>query len=204
MSSSLQQEWGDKTSRRWGLYGYCDFLAIENGAHLGPYPVPARGADDPPRYHFVVGKNAPGKPAMGEAATLEDALELVRREGGRVTSSRRLLLHALFATTGHRTAEELASEVQAAAPDIHISTIYRNLDELERLGVIVHSHFGHGPATYHLATSVHGHFVCEECGRLIEVPETMFDGLATKARTRFGFTIDPHHFAMLGRCADCR
>ena len=143
----------------------------------------------------------PAEPA--EAATLEDALELVRQQGGRVTSSRRLLLRALFASKGHRTAEELSDEVQAEAPEIHISTIYRNLDELERLGVVVHSHFGHGPATYHLATAVHGHFVCEECGKLIEVPDTMFDDLAEDARTRFGFTIDPHHFAMLGRCADC-
>jgi Fur family ferric uptake transcriptional regulator len=45
--------------------------------------------------------------------------------------------------------------------------------------------------------------VCEECGKLIEVPDTMFDGLAKQARAGFGFTIDPHHFAMLGRCADC-
>ena len=117
--------------------------------------------------------------------------------------SRRLLLRALFASKGHRTAEELSDEVQAEAPDIHISTIYRNLDELERLGIVVHSHFGHGPATYHLATAVHGHFVCEECGKLIEVPDTFFDGLAREARTQFGFTIDPHHFAMLGRCTDC-
>ena len=93
--------------------------------------------------------------------------------------------------------------MQAEAPDIHLSTIYRNLEELERLGVVVHSHFGHGPATYHLATSVHGHFVCEECGKLVEVPDSIFDGLAQEASTRFGFTIDPHHFAMLGRCADC-
>jgi Fe2+ or Zn2+ uptake regulation protein len=111
------------------------------------------------------------------ASTLDDALELVRQHGGRVTSSE--------------------------APDIHLSTIYRNLDDLEHLGVVVHSHFGHGPATYHLATSVHGHFVCEECGKLVEVPDTMFSGLAQEASTRFGFTIDPHHFAMLGRCADC-
>lgn len=150
-----------------------------------------------------MGRHPPSKPAAAEATTLEGALNLVRREGGRVTSSRRLLLHALFASSGHRTAEELAGEVQAQAPDIHISTIYRNLEELERLGVVVHSHFGHGPATYHLASSVHGHFVCEECGRLIEVPGAMFDGLAKQARTRFAFTIDPHHFAMLGRCADC-
>jgi Fe2+ or Zn2+ uptake regulation protein len=137
------------------------------------------------------------------ASTLDDALELVRQHGGRVTSSRRILLRILFSSTGHRTAEELAAEVQVEAPDIHLSTIYRNLDDLEHLGVVVHSHFGHGPATYHLATSVHGHFVCEECGKLVEVPDTMFSGLAQEAATRFGFTIDPHHFAMLGRCADC-
>ena len=71
-------------------------------------------------------------------------------------------------------------EVQAEDPDIHLSTIYRNLEELERLGVVVHSHFGHGPATYHLASSVHGHFVCEQCGTLIEAPDSFFDGL-TKA-----------------------
>lgn len=165
-----------------------------------------RGPDDPirRRYHRSVSRRAPTQPATpAQAGTFDDALELVRRHGGRVTSSRRILLRALFGSTGHRTAEELAAEVQAEAPDIHISTIYRNLEELERLGVVVHSHFGHGPATYHLASSVHGHFVCEECGKLIEVPDSMFSGLAQEAEARFGFTIDPHHFAMLGRCADC-
>ncbi len=89
------------------------------------------------------------------------------------------------------------------APDVHLSTIYRNLEELERLGVVVHSHFGHGPTTYHLASAVHGHFVCELCGKLIEVPEPLFRGLYKSALTQFGFTIDPHHFVMLGRCSGC-
>ena len=66
---------------------------------------------------------------------------------------------------GHRTAEELGAEVQAIAPDVHMSTIYRNLDDLERLGVVVHAHLGHGPATYHLAAGAHGHFVCEAVRR---------------------------------------
>jgi Fur family ferric uptake transcriptional regulator len=150
-----------------------------------------------------VSRSLPVHDHLHEVHTVEDVLALVREHGGRVTSSRRLLLEALFDGPGHRTAEELAESVQAQAPDIALSTVYRNLDELERLGVVVHSHFGHGPATYHLASSVHGHFVCEECGRLTEVPDSMFDGLAKQARARFGFTIDPHHFAMLGRCADC-
>ena len=139
----------------------------------------------------------------GDTTTVEGALELLRQNGGRITSSRRFLLRLLFESEGHHTAEELAAEVQAQAPDIHLSTIYRNLDELEKLGVVVHAHLGHGPATYHLASSAHGHFVCEECGKMIEAPDALFAGLAKAAREKFGFTIDPHHFAMLGRCADC-
>jgi Fe2+ or Zn2+ uptake regulation protein len=141
---------------------------------------------------------------QGAAATdVESALALLRESGGRVTPSRRLLLDALFDRHGHRTAEELAAEVQARAPDVHLSTIYRNLEELERLGVIVHSHQGHGAASYHLASDTHGHFVCEKCGSMIEVPERLFDELAASAATAYGFTINPHHFAVLGRCRDC-
>jgi Fur family ferric uptake transcriptional regulator len=135
--------------------------------------------------------------------TEEGALDLLRQHGGRITSSRRFLLHALFESESHQSAEQLAALVQAQAPDVNISTVYRNLDELEKLGVIVHTHLGHGPATYHLAASAHGHFVCEECGKMIEAPDALFGGLARAAKDQFGFTIDPHHFAMLGRCAEC-
>jgi Fur family ferric uptake transcriptional regulator len=137
------------------------------------------------------------------ATTLEGAVQLVRDNGGRITPSRRLLLQALFASPDHRSADDLAAAVQAEAPDIHLSTIYRNLDELEKLGVVAHTHTGHGPATYHRAKSVHGHFVCGECGKLIEAPQALFEKLASEAKGKFGFTIEPHHFAVLGRCADC-
>jgi Fur family ferric uptake transcriptional regulator len=136
--------------------------------------------------------------------TIENALALLRRRGGRVTSSRRLLIGALYDSQGHLTAEQLAEEVHDQTPEVHRSTIYRNLDELERLGVVVHAHLGHGPATYHLATRAHGHFVCEECGSTIEAPDRLFSGLSRTVRSRYGFDINPHHFAVLGRCERCR
>ena len=108
----------------------------------------------------------------------------MRRHGGRVTSSRRLLLDVLFTDPEHRSAEELAARVQAQAPDVHLSTVYRNLEELERLGVVVHTHVGHGPATYHLASSIHGHFVCERCGTMTEVPENLFAELGERREKR--------------------
>ena len=101
------------------------------------------------------------------------------------------------------TAEELAEAVQARAPDVHISTIYRNVEDLERLGVVVHAHMGHGPAAYQLATLAHGHFICEVCGATLEAPDELFADLAGTVKAKMGFTIDPHHFAMLGRCRAC-
>lgn len=140
----------------------------------------------------------PGRKAV------EDVLALVRRHGGRATPARRLLLDTLFASSEHRSAEELAAEVRARAPDVHLSTIYRNLEELERLGVIDSARLGGGPATYHLASAAHGHLVCEECGTMTEVPDEIFAELVRVAGTRYGFAINPHHFAVTGRCASCR
>ena len=95
-----------------------------------------------PEHHATSG--GPGN----AADPVEMVLAELRRRGGRVTSTRRLVLRALFEHSGHRTApelaEDLAREVQAYGLDVHMSTIYRFLDELEELGVVTHSHLGHG------------------------------------------------------------
>ena len=135
---------------------------------------------------------------------VEGVLDMLRSEGNRVTTSRRLLIGCLVEAKGHLTAEEIAEDLQHRAPDIHLSTIYRNLDELERLGVVSHSHLGHGPATYHLSTKVHGHLVCEDCGATIEAPDEIFAQLAAIVLQQHEFVIDPHHFAVLGRCGPCQ
>jgi Fe2+ or Zn2+ uptake regulation protein len=134
---------------------------------------------------------------------MEEILGLMRAAGGRITTSRRLLVSALLDVQGHITAEELCDMVHAKAPDVYLSTIYRNLEELDRLGVVVHSHLGHGPAVYHLASAAHAHLVCSECGATVEAPEELFGGLAKQAAERYGFSVDPRHFAILGHCRGC-
>ncbi|MGA2037152.1 MAG: transcriptional repressor [Acidimicrobiales bacterium] len=146
---------------------------------------------------------APPASRSPDISSVDEVLALVRARGGRATASRRMLLEVLFEAEGHLSAEELAGSVCARAPDVHISTIYRNLEELQRLGVVVHSHLGHGPATYQLAALAHAHLICEGCGATIEAPDELFRPLARTTRNKLGFTIDPHHFAILGRCESC-
>lgn len=136
-------------------------------------------------------------------ATVDEAIAMLRAEGGRATPSRRVILEILFRTDSHLTAEELTSAVQRRLPDVHLSTIYRNLEELQALGVIDHSHLGHGPATYLLATRSHAHFICDDCGKRIDARDELFFDLARQAKRELGFIVDLHHFAILGRCADC-
>ena len=136
----------------------------------------------------------------------EDAdgiLALLRARGGRVTSGRRSILEALLGSGGHVSAEALTATVQAGRPDIHESTVYRFLVELERLGVVDHVHLGHGAAVYHLASDAHHHLVCDTCGTVVEVPEATFDDLRHHLRDDFGFVVKPRHFAVTGRCREC-
>lgn len=87
---------------------------------------------------------------------------------------------------------------------MHLSTIYHNLEKLERLGVIASTRLGSGPATCHLASATHGHLVCEQCGTMIEVPDDIFADLVRVARGEYGFAINAHRFAVTGRCANCQ
>ena len=143
--------------------------------------------------------------AVGTARAdrLERVLALLRANGGRVTSPRRAILEALIGHGEHPTAEQLTAAVQARQPDVHESTVYRFLDDLERLGVVDHVHLGHGPAVYHFSDDTHHHLVCQTCGRVVEVPDQTFTGLRRRLRTDFGFEIDQRHFAVVGRCTEC-
>lgn len=141
--------------------------------------------------------------AAVDSGRLEHILELVRRQGGRVTAARRALVTALVEADAHVTADDLAGVVQGRHPEVHRSTIYRTLEALERLGVVDHVHLGHGRAVYHLADRPHQHLVCERCGAVVEVPDQLFSSLAAEIEERYRFRIRPKHFAVLGRCDGC-
>ncbi len=144
------------------------------------------------------------RPGLTDDPDVDAVLALLREHGGRVTPAKRLLAETLLASQVHRSAEQLAEQVQARAPDVHLTTVYRNLEELERLGLVERMHSGHGPATYHLASSPHGHLVCRGCGEIIEVPASLFDGLAAAVLRDYGFVVTTGQLALAGQCADCR
>src|SRR3954462_11035180 len=95
--------------------------------------------------------------------------EELRARGYRITPQRQLVLEAVT-ELGHATPEDICSRVQQTARGVNISTVYRTLELLEELGLVTHTHLGHGPPTYHLASAAdHVHPVCRACGGVTEV-----------------------------------
>lgn len=133
----------------------------------------------------------------------DELVARLRSRGVRITATRRAVLDALMETGSHVTAEDLHARVQARHPDVSHSSIYRTMDLLSDLGIIVHVHLGHGPAEFHLADDAHAHLVCSSCGTVTEVEQELSGPFADAIADRFGFTVDLRHFALTGRCADC-
>jgi len=145
-----------------------------------------------------------GRYPVAVSAHLAGLLELLRENGVRVTVPRRAILESLVQLGPHVTAEDLASHVQGRHPEVHESTVYRTLDRLTTLGVVNHVHLGHGRAVYHVPDGGHQHLHCDACGTVVEAPDDVFAALILDVEERFGFALDLDHFALGGRCHDCR
>ncbi|HEX8004655.1 MAG TPA: Fur family transcriptional regulator [Mycobacteriales bacterium] len=127
----------------------------------------------------------------------------LRARGYRLTPQRQLVLEAV-ASLGHATPEEIATAVRRTATGVNISTVYRTLELLEELGLVTHTHLGHGPPTYHAATDDdHVHLVCRVCGSVTETAPSLVDGVVEALRASEGFEADVGHLAIFGTCRSC-
>lgn len=122
----------------------------------------------------------------------------------RMTPQRGRIIEAVRAL-GHATPDGLAAAVgQDGGPALSLSTIYRNLEALEEVGVVSHTHLDHRSPTYHLADHAeHLHLVCLSCGTVIESPVASADPFVGNLLTRHGFVADVRHMAIQGWCEAC-
>jgi Fur family ferric uptake transcriptional regulator len=130
-------------------------------------------------------------------------LNTLRGAGLRISSARRLVVDALFAAEQPVSAEEIASGLGGQLTPLDPASVYRNLETLERLGLVRHLHAAHGPGRYVLARGECEYLACESCGELLEVDPRELDRARAELRTRFGYEVRFSHFPIVGRCAGC-
>ena len=142
--------------------------------------------------------SAPQVPAL-RFETIDGAVAAMRARGLRLSTARRLILEDLFAADGPASAEYVARRVH-----LDVASVYRNLETMERHGLVRHVHLGHGPGLYVLVgRGEREHLYCEGCGAVRTLDPAELDPLREMIQGRFGFEVRFTHFPIVGLCPRC-
>ena len=135
----------------------------------------------------------------------DDIVNRLSEQGYRLTPQRMMVLAAIENSETHISAEEIYAQVVAKYPHVNISTVYRTMELLKRLGLVTETDLGGGRVRYHpVHKGHHHHLVCQECGRIIDLDEPVLYSLKDTLRREYDFEADLKHMAIFGRCAKCR
>ncbi len=137
------------------------------------------------------------------APTLDDALTALRARGLRASTARRLVLENLFAAEEPVSAERIADGLHGRLPRSDLASVYRNLETLERIGLVRHFHLVHGPGLYAMAGRERDYLVCERCGALRPVMPGALEDVRQLIQRRFGLLPRFSHYPLVGLCEDC-
>lgn len=120
----------------------------------------------------------------------------------RKSKKREAVYSQLRKSHSHPTAESLYEAVKQHVPNISLSTVYRNLAEFCSEGQAKCVARVNGQAHYDAAMHTHDHFVCEECGSVIDIePGEIRDSLINGLEKSNGMKATT--IALYGICASC-
>ncbi|HEX4466878.1 MAG TPA: transcriptional repressor [Solirubrobacteraceae bacterium] len=132
-------------------------------------------------------------------SSLADALSALRERGLRVSSTRRLMLQALLDADAPVSAENVARRLELDSASVH-----RNLETLERHGLVRHVHLGHGPGLYAMLGGGEREYLhCERCGATKALAPKELDPVRRRIRERYGYEARFSHFPIVGLCSKC-
>ncbi len=137
-----------------------------------------------------------------------------RQRGLRFTEPRRMILDVLSGTSKHLSAEDIYMQIHQQYPIMGLTTVYRTLDLLEKMGIIAKFHFGDGRSRYELVRNHqkpghHHHMVCTNCKQIIDYDDFVEEEVDLLKKVeialahKHGFQITGHVIQFYGLCNRC-
>ena len=127
--------------------------------------------------------------------------EKLRRLGLVPTIQRLAVLEYMERNHSHPTAEEVYLDIRKRHPSIAKATVYNVLDALREVGVIQQLTATREAAHYDAVTEPHPHFLCRNCGMLIDVK---FPCPIRPGDEILGHLIESVNTYLYGVCKTCR
>jgi len=140
-----------------------------------------------------------------KAESLEKTRQTLNITGLRVTNQRALIMEILRQGGGHLDADEVYQRAREKQPRLSLSTVYRTLQALKKVGLVEEVHIGETRHYYEIKpTTEHHHLVCLECGRVVEFQYPLARLVKRKVNEAKDFEITGSEVRMTGYCPACR
>ena len=121
--------------------------------------------------------------------------------GLRLTEQRRQVYEVLMSKRDHPTATEVFLRAKRRMPSISLATVYNCLETLTACGMVRHVHHDRESSRYCPNLEEHGHFFCNTCGTVMDVPLTADTDSPWKLPTRA--VVTQCEISLRGFCPDC-
>ena len=142
---------------------------------------------------------------MNADARYRQVRERARARGLRMTPQREVLLRVVTRLRGHPTADELYRGVRRVLPSVSPATVYRNAQMLVHAGVLSVLERASDAIRYDANPEEHHHFICEACGRVVDVYLAQVKYQLDRKRSPLdGSTVTSCELQLRGRCPRCR
>jgi len=135
--------------------------------------------------------------------SLEDSRRALNVTGLRVTGQRALILEVI--RRGHLDADEIYRQARVKQPRLSLSTVYRTLQVLKKLGLVEELHFNDTHHHYEVKpSSEHQHMLCLGCGKVVEFECPLSPKMKENIAQEKGFEVTNVEIRMTGYCSQCR
>ena len=115
------------------------------------------------------------------------------------------ILNCVRCTTTHPSAEWVYENVRTQIPDISLATVYRNLSLFKEQGLIRSLGTVNGVERFDGNTEPHVHFICTQCGGVLDLPQiSVPEELNSAVARSSGGRVDSCQLSFTGICGECR
>lgn len=128
-------------------------------------------------------------------------MEKVRKR----SRKRDAILECICSTKTHPSAEWVYMQLKPSIPDLSLGTVYRNINMFREEGTIVSVGVVAGLERFDGNTAPHVHFVCSQCGAVLDVGSIEVPvELTALAEEATGGTVTGCSLSFAGLCPACQ
>ena len=130
----------------------------------------------------------------------KDIAEILKGKNIKPSYHRMKILEYLYNNKNHPTVDKIFKDLVKEIPTLSKATVYNTLDQFKKSGLARIVTIEDNQTRYDSEVKVHGHFKCENCGRIVDFPVDI-DAISANVLEKFTVTDKDVYFK--GICPGC-